>query len=329
MPPGSRRCARTMRKLHTVEKRMQFLPSGSTTACGEEIPLWVKDGKRVVRAFDKLSVAIFCGRQDGWTSRHVLSIYSHIIIQPRPADVFLWFPHANRRFYATIQLRFVSRIRNHLPVTKSTRELTCIDSASAQDFKPTPSPNQQTTWDNAALYQQPLMSDLSVKSQLGDPPPILWSQGGSEMSPIPPIPPSGGMGMTSETHIQTMNRNTGLGIRQPGSPAWQQHTASSIALQSNTQMAPDYSDQFHTQLASQNFRNSSYQSLNPSIPELIPGQMPVSLDPTQNTPASLGYQTWNSPFLDPSNQGIAGAGPDSMGGWYTDPLRLPRTRETE
>lgn len=58
MSSGTGRCARTMRKLHQTEERMQFLPSGSTATGGEEIPLWVKDGKRVGSSFD--IVTIFC-----------------------------------------------------------------------------------------------------------------------------------------------------------------------------------------------------------------------------------------------------------------------------
>lgn len=148
------------------------------------------------------------------------------------------------------------------------------------------------------------------------------------MSPIPQTPPSAGLPMASETHIQTMNRDAGLGIRAQGGPLWQPQNLQ----QSNPQLAGDFPSQFQPQLPTQNIRSNSYQSLNSSTPDMIPGQIPVSFDPTQPpqpTPASFGYQAWNTPFPDPSNPGVAGSVPDSMGGWYTDPLSFPRTREPQ
>jgi hypothetical protein len=173
------------------------------------------------------------------------------------------------------------------------------------------------------------MPELSVKSQLGDQPPILWSQGGSTVSPIPQTPPSMVMPMAPNTHIQAMSRNPGLGLHQQDGSAWQPQTARSIPLQSNAQISPSYPDQFQPQIPSQTFRNNSYQVPNSSIPELVPGQIPVSFDPTQPTPASFGYQTWNGLFPEPSDQGISGTGPESMEGWYVDPHHFPRTREPQ
>lgn len=172
-----------------------------------------------------------------------------------------------------------------------------------------------------------MVPDLPVKSPLGDPP-ILWSQGGSAMSPIPPTPPSGAIPMASQSHIQTVNRTAGLGFRQQDGSVWQPQSGGSMDLQqSNPQLASDFSNQFQQHIPPQNLRSNSYQGVNSSLPDMIPGQTPGSFDPSQPTPASFGYQTWNHPFPDPSNQGVAGTGPGSMGGWYADPLNYPRTRE--
>ncbi|KAK2765110.1 hypothetical protein FQN54_008809 [Arachnomyces sp. PD_36] len=210
-------------------------------------------------------------------------------------------------------------------ITPTGVSMSSFNSASAHDFKPTPPLNQQASWDNAALFQQPMMPGVPVKSQLGDQPPILWSQGGSELSQIPTTP---GMSMASESHIRAINRNTGLGLMQEGGSVWHPQTSRPMALQNNPQLAVDFSNQFQSQIP-QNLRNPSYQNLHPPVPDMIPGQIPVSLDPTQHTPASFGYQTWDSPFSDPSNQGIPGTGADAMGGWYAEQPHFPRTREPE
>lgn len=212
----------------------------------------------------------------------------------------------------------------------SNRLLTCLDSASSLDYRQTPTLNHQAPWDNNVLYQQPMVPDLPVKSPLLGDTSILWSQGGSTISPIPPTPPSGGIPMASESHTQTMNRATGLGIRQQGGSVWQQQSGRSIDFQqSNSQLTSSFSDQFQQHVPPQNLPGNSYQNVNSPIPDMIPGQIPGSFDPTQPTAASFGYQTWGNPFPDPSNPGVPGTGPDSMGGWYADPLTFPRTREPQ
>ena len=201
-----------------------------------------------------------------------------------------------------------------------------IDPASTHSFNPDPSLNRQAPWDNTALFNQPIMSDLPGKP---DPASILWSQGGSAMSPIPHTSPALGVPINLESHAQAMNSKIGLGIPQHGGSLWPLQTANSMALQNTAGMTPDYPNQYQQHIQTPNPNNNPFQGLNPSIPELLPGQVPVSFDPTQSTATSFGYPPWNSTFSNPSNQAMVGTAPDALGGWYAEQLQFPRTRGPE
>jgi hypothetical protein len=101
-----------------------------------------------------------------------------------------------------------------------------------------------------------------------------------------------------------------------------------MALQNTAEMNPEYLNQYQQHIQTPNLSHSPFEGLNPSIPELLPGQAPVSFDPTQATAASFGFPAWTAPFPNPTSQSLAGATLDAQA-WYADQLRFPRTRGPE
>jgi hypothetical protein len=152
------------------------------------------------------------------------------------------------------------------------------------------------SWDDHTLFD-PQNPQMMPKSRMGNPSPVLWSQGGAPGAPVAPIPSSSPVPGVSG---QPQMINTGPTYGVPPDPSlYHMSPTRSISLelasQYPNQYPPHVSPDFKRRVTSpsQNMDQiaSPIHGSSPSMQELQAAHIPVSF---AGQPAAMGYQTWNT-----------------------------------
>lgn len=152
------------------------------------------------------------------------------------------------------------------------------------------------SWDDHTLFDQQ-NPQMMPKSRMGNPSPVLWSQGGAPGAPVAPIPSSSPVPGVSG---QPQMINTGPTYGVPPDPSlYHMSPTRSISLelasQYPNQYPPHVSPDFKRRVTSpsQNMDQiaSPIHGSSPSMQELQAAHIPVSF---AGQPAAMGYQTWNT-----------------------------------
>lgn len=180
-----------------------------------------------------------------------------------------------------------------------------IDPASAPDFTAAPSLDPSVPWDEFTTISDPQMLAGMGKGQMVNP--VLWSQGGAPVAPMPsnsPMP--GAPGVPGQSHMVDANAAFGM---QPDGSVWPMQPARSMTVSAPTELPSQYPNQFpqqqqqiHPDLKRRmtspsqssfgHVPNAPMQTPSPSMPDMQAGQIPVSF---AGQPPAMGFQAWHSP----------------------------------
>jgi hypothetical protein len=185
-----------------------------------------------------------------------------------------------------------------------------IDPSVASEYATTPTLESSVTWDDQTLFD-PQNPQMMTKSRMGNPSPVLWSQGGAPGAPVAPIPSSSPVHGVPGVSGQPQMINTGptYGV-PPDASLYHMSPSRSISLSSPMELASQYPNQYPPDFKrrvtspSQNIGQIAspvIHSSSPSMQELQGAHIPVSF---AGQPTPMGYQTWNM-------HGLPGPGVDT------------------
>ena len=181
-----------------------------------------------------------------------------------------------------------------------------IDPNVASEYVTTPT---LESWDDHALFDA--QNSQMTKSRMGNPSPVLWSQGGAPGAPVAPIPSSspvhGVPGVSGQP--QMINTGPAYGV-PPDASLYHMSPTRSISLSSPMELASQYPNQYpppdfkrRVTSPSQNIDQIASPVIHgsgPSMQELQGAHIPVSF---AGQPTPMGYQ-WNM-------HGLPGPGVDA------------------
>lgn len=203
--------------------------------------------------------------------------------------------------------------------------LTPSDPAVHPEFVTTQSLDPSVSWDGSGMFDgQQMMAagagtGAATKPRMGNPSPVMWTQPGTPVAPVPstsPMPGVAGVPGVSG-HPQMMSPSTPYALQPDGSlwPPVQQppQLVSQYPGQYAQQMPPDMKRRM-TSPGQQNMGQlatlSPIQSPGATMPNMQGAQMPVNFA-SQATAPAMGFQSWTT--MSPTS---AGPGPGMEQGGY-------------
>lgn len=212
------------------------------------------------------------------------------------------------------------------------------DPASAPDFTTAaPSLDPSVPWDEFTTISDPqMLAGMTGKPQMVNPSPVLWSQGGAPVAPLPSNSPIPGT-PTVPGQQQMMDANPAFGMQPDGSVWPMQQPTRSMTISTPTELPSQYPSQFPQQQQQQQQQvhpdlkrrmtspaqgsfgqvaSVPMQTPSPSIPELHAGQIPVSF---AGQPPAMGFQTWQCP------NSMPGVSPGNYPVYTAEPLQTDFT----